>query len=362
MDIAVIGGGHGCYAAAAHLSENGHQIRFWRRDENEFAPVLSSGEVKLTDRDGTRDIQIALPTTDLCAAVSGAALVVIPLPCTSHVDLAAQLAPLWEDGQVVFLPPGTFGCYIFAQAAHAAGNLAKVAFAETGTLPYLARKQAADHIRVSVYATRLPTGVMPASQSETALGTIAEAYPAIEPLNDALDGALMNAGPIIHPPLIMMNAGALEHFDTWDIHNEGTQDSIRRVTNTLDAERIRLREVLGYGSPHFPLSDHYNDFGDEWMYGKFAHSPLTDSGDWREHIDLHKHRYMREDTELGLAFMVTIAQWAGIELPVARGILSIASEIVGNDFLQSERSWPSLGLNGLDAVGLKQLLQEGPRA
>ena len=29
MEIAVLGGGHGCYAAAADLSEKGHHTRFW---------------------------------------------------------------------------------------------------------------------------------------------------------------------------------------------------------------------------------------------------------------------------------------------------------------------------------------------
>lgn len=362
MEIAVIGGGHGCYAAAAEFSEHGHRVRFWRRSEADFAPVLKSGLIKLTDKDGTRDVKIAQPTTDLAAAVSGAALVVIPLPCTTHADLAAQMAPLWEDGQVVYLPPGTFGSYVFLKAARAAGNKANVAFAETGTLPYLARKQAPDHVRISVYATRLPTGVMPASQSAHALKALKEAYPAVEPLKDALDGALMNAGPIIHPPLIMMNAGPLEHFDAWDIHNEGTQSSIRSVTDELDAERIRLREALGYGAPHFPLADHYDEAGDEWMYGNFAHSPLTDSGDWREKIDLHQHRYMREDTELGLSFMASLAQWAGVDIPVARGFLAIASAIVGEDLMAAERSWATMGLSGLDKAELQAVLQEGPAA
>ena len=54
----------------------------------------------------------------------------------------------------------------------------------------------------------------------------------------------MNAGPIIHPPLIVMNAGPIEHFERWDIHKEGTQASIRRVTDALDAERIAVREAL----------------------------------------------------------------------------------------------------------------------
>ena len=68
----------------------------------------------------------------------------------------------------------------------------------------------------------------------------------IEDCGDALSGALMNAGPIIHPPLIIMNAGPLEHFERWDIHKEGTQPAIRRVTDALDGERIAVREALGY--------------------------------------------------------------------------------------------------------------------
>ena len=40
MKIAVLGGGHGCYAAAADLSEAGHEVRLWRRD----AAALAAGD------------------------------------------------------------------------------------------------------------------------------------------------------------------------------------------------------------------------------------------------------------------------------------------------------------------------------
>ena len=48
------------------------------------------------------------------------------------------------------------------------------------------------------------------------------------------------------------------------------------------------------------------------MYGRGAHGRLTDSGDWRETIDLHRHRYMLEDTRLGLSFLVSTGRWAGV--------------------------------------------------
>jgi opine dehydrogenase len=213
-------------------------------------------------------------------------------------------------------------------------------------------------VRISVYATRLPTGVFPGRHTSRALDVIGKVYP-VEPLTDALSGALMNAGPIIHPPLIIMNAGPLEHFDAWDIHNEGTQPSIRRTTDALDAERMALREAFGYGAPHFPLADHYDDKRDEWMYGNASHERLTDSGDWRENIDLLSHRYMVEDTRLGLSLMASLGQLAGLDLPLINGFLAIGGAITGTDFKATGRTLETLGLDGLSRDELAALLQNG---
>ena len=122
------------------------------------------------------------------------------------------------------------------------GNRANASFAETGTLPWLTRKHGPFEVAITIRAKRLPVGVFPLRNAEHALAVISRAFEGvIEPCGDALSGALMNAGPIIHPPLIVMNAGPIEHFERWDIHKEGTQAAIRRVTDALDAERIAVR-------------------------------------------------------------------------------------------------------------------------
>jgi opine dehydrogenase len=299
-------------------------------------------------------------TSDLATAVVGADLIVCPTPAFAQPAIAAALAPLLSDGQVVFLPPGSFGSVLFARAAFDAGNRAAVSFAETGTLPWLARKHGPYAVRISGRGKRLPTGVFPQCRAQDALQVIAAAFPdAIEPCGDALSGALMNAGPIIHPPLIMMNAGPIEHFDRWDIHKEGTQPSIRLVTDRLDAERIAVREALGYGPPHFPLADHYAREGDEWMYGRGSHEKLTDSGDWHEHLVLREHRYMLEDTRIGLSLLVSVAAMACVDTLLARGFMAIGSAICGEDFQQSGRTLSSLGLAGLDQAALQALLWSG---
>jgi len=359
MEIAVLGGGNGATACAADLSAQGHRVRYWRRDAQALAGLRAAGAIVLKDAEGERRVPIACVTEDIGGALRGAALVVMPDPAFTQAENAARIAPHLADGQVVFLPPGTFGSYLMTKAIRAAGNRARFAFAETGTLPWLTRRHGPSTAAITARATRLPTGVFPARARQEAVSVIRGAFPALEPVEDALSAALMNAGPIIHPPLILMNAGPLEHFERWDIHNEGTQASIRRVTDALDAERIALRIALGYAAPHFPLADHYRADGDEWMYGRRVHEKLTDSKDWSEKIVLTEHRYMREDIEQGLAFLVSVADWAGVACPVARGLLAIASAVLGRDLRASGRTLENLGLAGLSRAAMRALLADG---
>ncbi len=228
MKIAILGGGNGSYAAAADLAEAGHDVRLWRRDAQALVEV--AGGLLLKDRAGLREVRLAQVSADIGAAVRGAELIVVPVPATAQADIARAMAPHLSDGQVVFLPPGTFGSYVMARLADEAGCRADVAWAETGTLPYLARKHGPREVHITMRAVRLPTGVYPQRREAHALEVIRRAYPAVHACGDALSGALMNAGPVIHPPLMVMNAAPLQHFERWDIHNEGTQQAVRAVT------------------------------------------------------------------------------------------------------------------------------------
>jgi opine dehydrogenase len=361
LKIAVLGGGNGSFAAAGDFTLAGHEVRLWRRDHNAIIAHRAAGfRVAVKDASGRHETKLALVTSDIAEAVDDTELVLCPTPAFAQLDISKMLAPHLRDGQVVFLPPATFGSVIFAAAAHDAGNRAKASYAETGTLPWLARKHGPFEVAITIRAKRLPVGVFPLNAADHALAVIAHAFPGvIEPCGDALSAALMNAGPIIHPPLIVMNAGPIQHFERWDIHKEGTQAAIRRVTDALDKERIAVREALGYGSPHFPLAHHYAEQGESWMYGRGSHERLTDSGDWREQLVLTEHRYMREDLRLGLSFLISVAELVDVATPLAKAFLSIGEAICGDNFMKNGRTLASLGLGNLHRAELQTLLRRG---
>jgi opine dehydrogenase len=95
------------------------------------------------------------------------------------------------------------------------------------------------------------------------------------------------------------------------------------------------------------------------MYGRKVHQKLTGSGDWQERIVLAEHRYMREDVVLGLAFLVSVCEWAGVACPVARGLLELGSAVLGRSLRAGERTLEALGLAGLSRDAMRTLLQEG---
>ncbi|MGY4416205.1 putative dinucleotide-binding enzyme [Bradyrhizobium sp. LB7.1] len=151
MKIAVLGGGNGSFAAAGDFALSGHEVRLWRRDADQVGAHRAAGSrILVKDHNGPHDVKLAVVTTDIAEAVDGAELILCPVPAFAQPDIARLLAPHLRDGQVVFLPPATFGSMIFAQAARDADNRAKASFAETGTLPWLTRKHGPFEVAITI--------------------------------------------------------------------------------------------------------------------------------------------------------------------------------------------------------------------
>jgi len=178
LKIAVLGGGNGSFAAAGDFALQGHNVRLWRRDGAQVAQHRAAGSrILVKDVNGRHDVQLALVTTDIAEAVSGAELILCPAPAFAQPVIARLIAPHLTDGQSVFLPPATFGSIIFAKAMHDAGNRADASFAETGTLPWLTRKHGPFEVAISIRAKRLPVGVFPLDKADHALHVIGRAFP-----------------------------------------------------------------------------------------------------------------------------------------------------------------------------------------
>lgn len=356
MKLAVLGGSNGAFATAADMTLAGHRVRLWRRSQADVGPL--AGGITLTAEQRQGKAQLDLVTADLAAVLEGAEVVIAPVPATAHEDLAERLALHLADWQVVLLTPGTLGSYALARAIARAGGTLPYAFAETGTLPYLCRKTGPAAVAAPVRAANLPVGVFPASRAPAVIARIAELFPSARPCVDALDVALTNAGAVIHPPLVLVNAGAIDG-GRFDIHAAGTTASARTLIDAVDAERLAARQGWGYGAPHYELATYYDESrAAEGLYGAGAKQKLVASGLWSEVLTF-EHRYVTEDVVLGLSLLESAARTVGGPSQAISGLLGVFGSLLRRELSGRGRALEALGLGDFALREIRALLDEG---
>ena len=357
MNIAVLGGSNGGFTTAADMALAGHRVRLWCRSEKDLAPVRGAKTIALVAEGRQGAARLDRATGDVGEALEGAEVVIVPLPATSHDDLAKHLAGRLTGREVVVLTPGTLGSLVIARGLARAGAPLPFAFAETGTLPYLTRKTGPATVSAPVRAANLPVGVFPASRATPALERISALFPATRPCVDALDAALTNAGTVIHPPLVLVNAAAIDGGQ-FDIHAAGTTPSARRLIDAVDAERLAARRGLGYPAPHYELATYYDEArAGEGLYGAGARARVVASGLWRE-VVTYEHRYVSEDVVLGLTLFESAGRTAGTATPAISGLLGVFGALLGRD-LAGGRALDHLGLGDLTQREVRALFHEG---
>jgi opine dehydrogenase len=356
--IAVLGGSNGGFATAADLALAGHRVKLWARSAEALGPLVDDPTIMLTAEGRQGSARLDRATTDVGDAVEGAEVLIVPLPATSHDDLGKRLGPHVTDRQVILLTPGTLGSLALARSLGRAGGRLPHALAETGTLPYLTRRTGPAVVKAPVRAANLPTGVFPASRTGSVLARLGELFPAIRPCVDALDVALTNAGPVIHPPLVLLNAGAID-AGRFDIHAAGTTRSVRRLIDAVDGERVATRRGWGYPAPHYELETYYDERrAAEGLYGAGAKQKLVASGLWSETLSF-EHRYVTEDVVLGLSLFESAARAAGATTPAITGLLLLFGALLGGDLSGGGRALERLGLGDLSRREIRAFLEEG---
>ena len=358
-NIAVIGGGNGSFTMAGDFALAGYRVRMWSDAPKRHETLFQTKTIHLEGLGRQGDANIHLVTADVKEAIKDADVIFSSMPAFTQEKVANIIGPHLEDGQIIFLSPGSFGGYLIGKILYDNGWWKDVSIAEPGTLPYLTRKIGPNAVQVSGLAVRLPVGVFPAKKTEETVASLKELYPAVHPVENSLSIALLNVGPVIHSVLFLLNTGPIEHLPTWDIHNEGTTPSVKKLILALDEERIALRKALGFTSHHYPFSDHYDQNSEnEWMYGRKAHTDLVKSEKWRESLTLD-HRYIREDVKCNLALIASIGDYCRVETPIADSLLTLIGIISGEDFAKTGRTLACLGLADQTREELFKLLHEG---
>lgn len=361
--VAILGAGHGGFAAAADLSRRGYSVRLHARNPERLAALRAHGGIEARGI-VQGHIPIAMTTTDVAEAVRGANLIMLVVPSVAHESYARALAPLIDGSQPIFLNPGhTGGGLHFLHELRTAGYRGPVKTCETVSLTYVTRMEGPATVGVYSYIKQLGFGALPGKHTDELYDLIKLLYPEIRKATSVVETALGNMNAVFHPPGMVLNAGWIEHTDGGFLfYKEGMTDSVGRVTAAVDAERVAIAKALGV--PHVTFLDAFFNAG-------LTTQAARDSGDISRACKESApnatikspssldHRYLHEDVGYGLVPMAALGRLAGVPTPTIDALVHLAGLLVGVDYARDGLTLERLGLAGKTPAELLRFVSEG---
>ena len=249
MRVAVLGAGNGGVASAFDFAQHGHKVTLYASAEygDNVVAIRNAGGIRAHgDLEGFA--RIAYAGHDPGEALEGADLVVLVGPAYAIDALAADVGPHLREGMAVLVCPGSCaGAIAFKRAAGLALDDTGVIVGETSTLPYAVRVTSPGVINVFLkLSTDVYLAATPRAGTDRLMHLVEDVWPAVERADSVFQTTLQNGNPIIHPAVTLLNAALLERTGgDFLFYEEGVTESVGRLIEAVDRERLAIAEALG---------------------------------------------------------------------------------------------------------------------
>jgi opine dehydrogenase len=359
ISVAVLGAGHGGLALAGYLADRGHLVALWNRSDERVVPVAERRGILLASKDGHGDlVPIALATSNMAVALSGAQVILVAVPACAHAAVARECAAHLRHGQTVLLLPGrTGGALEFRRVLRESGCHARIVLGEANTFPFAARCVGPASALLYGTKTEVLAAALPASQTPSLLAACRPFLPMLRPARSVLYTGLANLGAILHPVITLLNAKRIEAGEAFDFYCQGVTPAVANTLAAADTERLQVAQA--YGVPVCSLRDwiaRAYDYHADTLQGAVAGNPSY--AGIKAPTTIH-HRYLLEDVPTGLVPLQQLGAAAGLVLPVLKGLIQQARITLGEKIWQQERSLARLGLDKLGACEIRSYIERG---
>jgi opine dehydrogenase len=353
LKIAVLGAGHGGLAMAGHLALMGHKVNLFNRGEERLWGVKSSGSIEITGEvEGFGKLNMA--TTSMKAAIENVELIMVVVPANGHRWMAEQMAPHLVDGQIIVLHPGrTFGALEFKQTLIRMNITADVIIAEAQTFIYASRATGPSQVHIFRIKHSIPVASIRAHLIPTVITRLRQFYPQFVPGDNVFKTSFENIGSVFHPALCILNAGWIEHDSDYQFYHEGATDSVTKVLEKIDEERVKVAEALGIRA----ISAR------QWLYmaysaeGKTLFEAMRSNNGYRGILAPRslKVRYMEEDIPFSLVPIASTGKMLKVQTPTIDSVIHLGAQLNSCDYMSQGRTVENLGIEGMSVRDLRLL-------
>ncbi len=362
MKITIIGTGNAGCAHAFKLAEAGHSVRLVKTSntlhETNFDVILEQGGIFAIDstQNGKKSFQkLHLITRDIEKGLQGAELVFVLTQSLHHPKVAKQIAPFVDrkSTKVVFCVPGNLGSLFFRKEL----GETDIILAEGESTPYDARIMEPGVVNILFKNVRNAVAFLPNSQKERGMTYISQLVDTYgDYRTNIIESALHNPNLVVHTVGVIMSANRIEMMkgEFW-MYKESFSPSIWNLINQLDREKNNVIEKFGGKGISYLDACKYRNEKDLDQDSLKVFQSYAEKGGPKGPDNLET-RYLHEDVIVGLGLLSMLGKEAGAETPVTDALITIASHLVNKDFHTLKRSKQDFGIENLNFINLKKLV------
>ena len=362
LKFAVLGTGNSGQTFAADIALKGYCVNLAEvpRFEKNLRAIESRGGIKISGEAGNGFARLNMITTDIRTAIKGVDIIIIGGSAYAHEPFSRQLAPYFEDGQFILFT-SNFGALRFHKWMTDAGITTRVTPVESMSLPYATRATEPGVVNCIGIKSSLYIAALPARRNQEFLDKTRPVFPMFAPADNVWLTSVNNLNPIVHPPMVLFNAGRIESTGGkgWNLYADGATESVTRVMLAMDAERMNLLT---------PVSENGIAFKDgfENLYKSYSLAKDSISETLRQ-SPIHGNpvfpapamvntRYINEDLPFGLAPWSAIGRMWGIPTPNIDAVIRIASTMLEQNYFTRGLTMKDLGIEGMAPEDLKAMI------
>jgi opine dehydrogenase len=362
LKFAVLGTGNSGQTFAADIALKGFSVNL--AEVPEFAHTLhaieAKGGIEITGEASNGFAKLNMYTTDIAKAIKGVDIIIIGGSAFAHEPLSKALINEFEDDQYVLFT-SNFGALRFRKWMLEAGIKTRVTPIESMSLLYATRASEAGVVSCIGIKNNLPVAALPARRTNEFIGKISSVFPQFVAAENILFTSLNNMNPIVHPPMVLFNAGRVESMEStdWNLYADGATESVVKVMLQMDQERMLLLDCLGMKVMAF--KDTFEHLYQGYSLGRTSlsdtlrGSPIHSNPAFPAPSTL-KTRYLKEDLPFGLTAWSSIGNMWGVPMPNIDAVIRIASTMLEVDFCSEGITVNDLGIEGLSPGELKNLV------
>lgn len=359
--VAILGAGASGHAIAGFLGLADYKVNIWNRDdrtevETWLDAVGARGGIEVHGiMEGEANIQLL--TTDLAEAIADAEVILVNTTTDAYRAVGRELAPHVTSSQsVILMAAGTLGTLELWRGLSDGGYTDDLLVGETSTTVFGSRITAPATVRIGGRKEGVELATLPHGRAEELSRKLPEFK--FVPGDDVLWSGFNNVGPILHVVPMVLNAGRVEaEGGKFLYYVDGITESVAEVLERFDDERVAVAKAFGYTTAS--IADYLqNTVGapEGTVFESIQGCKMYSSTPSPARLN---HRFLWEDAMGGAVPFLSLADVAGVDVPITRALITMASTLLGEDLLKKGRTMSALGIDNATIESLKDLARGG---